>query len=328
MARLDYLRLAAPAPNPDPNAPSALAGVDPAQALPVDLHIGQLWRGDENWGSVGFRLRPIPDGLRLEQLTGQLRGLSFEGIGNAPASLTWTRRDGVHHSRFDGRLAVTDLGLVMQRWNYERAITSERGRLDAAVAWAGSPDEIALKRLDGEASVRIDDGRFLKASGSATGALKVVGIFNFANLVRRLRLDFSDLFRDGIAFDRIDGGFKIEGGVVTTARPLQIDSPSSQFRLSGQLDFNTDLAAMELVATLPLASNLPWVAAIAGGLPAAAGVYLASKLFGEQVDRYASAVYDVTGPWRDPKVKFRRIFDADSQAGKRAPASKRAQQRE
>src|SRR5690606_12424366 len=97
-------------------------------------------------------------------------------------------------------------------------------------------------------------------------------------------------------------------------RPLRIESPSSQFRLAGQLDFNTDQAAMELVATLPLASNLPWVAAIAGGLPAAAGVYLASKLFGEQVDRYASAVYDVTGPWRDPKVKFRRIFDADSLA--------------
>lgn len=71
---------------------------------------------------------------------------------------------------------------------------------------------------------------------------------------------------------------------------------------------------MDLVVTLPLASNLPWVAALAGGLPAAAGVYIASKLFSEQVDRYSSAVYHVEGDWRDPTIRFRRMFDEAEEA--------------
>jgi uncharacterized protein YhdP len=66
---------------------------------------------------------------------------------------------------------------------------------------------------------------------------------------------------------------------------------------------------MELVATLPVASNLPWLAALTGALPAAAGLYVASKVFENQFDKFSSAAYAVTGPWSDPQVKFRRVFD-------------------
>ena len=66
---------------------------------------------------------------------------------------------------------------------------------------------------------------------------------------------------------------------------------------------------MELVATLPVVSNLPWIAALAGGLPTAAGVYVASKIFQEQVDRLSSAKYSVKGDWNNPELKFDRVFD-------------------
>ena len=66
---------------------------------------------------------------------------------------------------------------------------------------------------------------------------------------------------------------------------------------------------MELIATLPLASNLPWIAALAGGLPTAAGIYVASLLFEDQVDRFSSATYRVEGDWNNPDLTFRRVFD-------------------
>ena len=71
-----------------------------------------------------------------------------------------------------------------------------------------------------------------------------------------------------------------------------------------------------LVATLPVATNLPWVAAIVGGLPAAAGVYLTSKLVEEQVDRLSSISYTIAGDWDDVEVRVDQIFaeslDAES----------------
>lgn len=312
-AHLEYLHLDAPAAGGAAAAAAAATGlkdVDPTKAIALNLRVDHLWRGREDWGWVDFQLRPIADGLQLQQLTGQLRGVSIGPRSDKqPANLTWLRLPGGDRSHFDGRLAVEDIGAVMQRWGYEKVILSKRGQVDAEFDWPGQPDQITRQSAAGSAELEFDDGRFLKASGSTTGALKVVGIFNFANLLRRLQLDFSDLFRNGISFDQIEGGFTLQKGIATIAKPLQIQSPSSRFRLVGQVDFNTDQTDMELVATLPVAGNLPWVAALAGGLPAAAGVYVASKLFENQVDKFSSAVYDIKGPWTDPEVKFRRIFD-------------------
>jgi len=63
-----------------------------------------------------------------------------------------------------------------------------------------------------------------------------------------------------------------------------------------------------LVATLPVGTNLPWVAAVLGGLPAAAGVYVTGRLFRRQVDQLSSLSYRVTGPWDDPKLEVDKIF--------------------
>ena len=41
--------------------------------------------------------------------------------------------------------------------------------------------------------------------------------------------------------------------------------------MAGEFDLGNETMEGRLVATLPVATNLPWVAAIVGGLPAAAG---------------------------------------------------------
>ena len=64
--------------------------------------------------------------------------------------------------------------------------------------------------------------------------------------------------------------------------------------------------------TLPVSNSLPWLAAIAGGLPAAVGVYVASKVLEKQVNSFTTLVYEVTGSRTDPQVRFQRLFDAQA----------------
>jgi uncharacterized protein YhdP len=54
-----------------------------------------------------------------------------------------------------------------------------------------------------------------------------------------------------------------------------------------------------------------------GGLPAAAGVYLTSKLVEKQVDRLSSISYEVTGSWDDVTVSVDKIFAAELKAKSR-----------
>src|SRR5690606_22280971 len=128
LVQLNYLRLSdpavAPMPEPDANRPSALAQFDPAQAIPIDVQIARLWRGDEDLGSISFQLRPIDHGLRLLNVSGTLRNVTLAQRDDRPTSLTWTRRDGVDHSAFGARLNVTDAADALRSWRYEPVLTS------------------------------------------------------------------------------------------------------------------------------------------------------------------------------------------------------------
>ncbi len=72
-----------------------------------------------------------------------------------------------------------------------------------------------------------------------------------------------------------------------------------------------ETAEAQLVATLPVATNLPWVVALLGGVPAAAGVYITSKIVQKQVDRLSSISYELTGPWDDINITVDKIFASE-----------------
>ncbi len=164
-----------------------------------------------------------------------------------------------------------------------------------------------MAQTTGSIDIAVDDGRFLQTSSATDGTLRVVGIFNLAAIVSRLSLDLSHLFQSGVAFDSIAGEMLFQDAKIEVPQ-MDVLGRSSRFQFAGLFDIPQKTMNGELVATLPVASNLPWIAALIGGLPAAAGVYLVSKVFTKQGDRFSSGVYSISCPWADPEISFERIF--------------------
>lgn len=310
---LDKLALPEPSGEADGESPLASINLDELETTDAYVAISDLSLGADHLGSLNFEILTAPGSIQLKNLGGYIRDMRI-GV-DSPAYLEWrSSGNGVQQSSFGGDIDFADLGSVLNKWNYERFIESTYGTARFAMSWPGSPDQFSLAESTGSMSLDIEKGRFLKASNTATGTLKVVGIVNLMNVVRRLRLDFSDVVSKGISFDRIKGTAHLADHQLYISDVLEVKSPSSRFHLRGSADLQAAELDMELVATLPVASNLPWIAALAGGLPAAAGVYVASKIFEDQVDRFSSAVYTVKGDWNDPNMKFKRVFD-DSKPG-------------
>jgi len=168
--------------------------------------------------------------------------------------------------------------------------------------------QLNLSGVDGRMSFEAADGRFLKTSGATEGTLRVVGILNLTEVVRRLSLDLSNVYKSGVPFDTLEGELSFQQGHIEVP-DIDVRSRSSRLQFAGMAETASRTVDGELVATLPIASNLPWLFALVSGLPAAAGVYVVSKLFDDQMDRFSSAVYRVDGSWADPEVSFERIFD-------------------
>jgi uncharacterized protein YhdP len=129
------------------------------------------------------------------------------------------------------------------------------------------------------------------------------------------RANVNQLFDPGLTFDKAKGVLALDGERVMI-NEFSIRNGGGRLDLGGNFDIASEVIDAELTVTLPLVENIPWVAALAGGLPIAAGAYLASRVFEDQVTRLSSGVYSVTGPLDTPEVKFLRVFDARRSAEK------------
>jgi hypothetical protein len=299
---LDYLDLA--------GLPGGDGGADFDAAYralrPLAIDILELRRDGERIGHLAFELDRDAEAIVARGIRGELFGL--KSLGEEGGVLRWAGGEGgAGATQFAIDVAFDDLGQVLVALGYAPTLVTDNGSASADLRWPGAPSALALGTLEGSVAVEARDGRVLEAKGSA-GALKVLSLLNLAEILRGLSL--SHMFESGIPFDRAASELRFRSGTVELPA-LTLRGAASAFEFSGV----TRLAAAEpsvegeLVVTLPVANNLPWVAALAGGLPVAAGVYVVSKVFEKQVKRMSSGVYEVSGPLGSPQVRLRRIFD-------------------
>lgn len=271
----------------------------------VDITLDQIYQADRYLGKLAFELRSRGDLLSAQSITGELANMSLPA--QRPGRLTW-RQGADSQSALQASLQFEDLGRTLEYFGYQRILETRSGRFDLDLRWPGAPQGFSLREGLGSMQVDIGSGSFLEAPSGATGALRVVSILNLADIVKRLSL--THMFESGIPFDSVNGEIFLHKGTIEVAQ-MRVEGGSS-FQFSGLSKVATQSLDGELIATLPVANNLPWVAALAASLPIAAGVFVVSKVFNKQMNRLSSAVYSIGGSWNDPEVKFDHIFDAST----------------
>lgn len=287
---------------------SFLSKLDLTRAIPIDFSAKEVSFGGQNFGEWSFHLEPVEQGIRLENIVANVRGMKI-GSKKEPAQFVWTQVEGANSSEFVGAISTGDIADVLQAWGQDKLMESRSAKFILATYWPGAPDEVELKSIEGTVTLDINDGSFVRgAEAGENPLLRLIALFNFDTLARRLRLDFSDLAKQGFAFDKVRGELNFAEGDINIASPLVVESTSSTMQLTGTIDMVDEKLDSDLIVTLPVASNLAVLTAMSAGLPAGVGVYLVSKLFKKQVDRVSSINYSVSGDWDDPSIKVRKVL--------------------
>ncbi len=279
------------------------------------VDIASIEKGGKTLGELHFELRSTPWDVRAAAISGRYAAL--EVPQDMPAELLW-RRGVPGSTSVSARLNFSDLGKVLQELGYDHILETEDGYFDVTLDWPGAPQDFALLGTGGRIGIDIDSGRFLDIKASTSGTLRVVSILNLTEIIRRLSL--SHMFESGVPFDDVKGEVMFHRGTIEVPS-IVVQGAASSFTFSGVSPIAERTLSGELVATLPVASNLPWVAALTAGLPVAAGVFVVSKVFENQMNKASSAVYSIGGSWDDPKIKFSRIFDTGNSRSKKLEPS-------
>ena len=299
-----------------PAATGSLADGQPLKldGLPaINFSVQKLRYDGRELGSLGFELRPEPNLLRFNQLSGELLGVRLGGEQRlsdsaAVSQLLWHYGGAEPTTAFTGSFATGDIAELSEQLGSEPIADSAEAYMAADVQWPGHPWQLHSQLLQGELAISLARGQFFSRSGGGEAALRAISLFNFANWLRRLQFDFSDVFGDNLAYNRLSGKLQFDRGSVALSPPLTAELPSGNMALAAKLNLFDKTIDGKLVATLPVATNLPWIVALVGGLPAAAGVYLTSKVMSKQLDRLSSISYTLAGPWEDVELSVDRVF--------------------
>lgn len=276
-----------------------------SRTLPdMDISIKQLVFDEKPPVEVAFDLRTNDEGSQIRNGKGNISEMTFAFDSDWDISTdgqsTWLKGE------LDGKGFET----LQKRFDLKGHLQAKRSHFDVNFEWDVAPMLANLTNLTGDVDVDLRDGRITQLDDKgATGALKIFGLLSTESLLRRLRLDFSDLYSSGVTFDKLQGTVHFDKGLITLKKPMIIEGPTSNFKLAGEIDLPNDTVDMSLVVTIPLTSNLPILSVLLGTAPHVAGIiYLADVLVGRQLDQLASVRYHISGTLSDPKMELDGLF--------------------
>ena len=281
---------------------------DPRSLRNMQFSVDKLLLGERQLGRAAFRLQAADDGLFVDQLYANLLGINI-GAENNPASMYWKYDGAEHYSNFNGTLQTTEISTVLNNFGLDEVIKSRDATFQSGLQWLGRPWEINRNSIAGQVTFELEKGIINQAAGGGANAfMRLVGLFNFGTWVRRLKLDFSDVFKKGLSYDKISGSLIFDRGTLSFPEPIVAKTPSGVIKMYGDINLINEQIDAQLVATLPVGTNLPWVAALAVNLPTAAGTWVISKIFKRQVNKLSSISYKIEGSWDDPDFEIEKVF--------------------
>ena len=174
---------------------------------PMKVNCQSCKLGRIDLGKVSFELaKTAEDTLLLKNFLASRKGASIKGQGQ------WLVQSDYSSTQLEGQLSIKDIEREMDGVGYASIIKDSGAELGFDVNWLGSLADFSVNNLNGAINTSFDDGYLADVPDKA----KVFSILSLQSLVRKLTLDFRDIFSDGMFYSSIKGNATIEQGIIYT----------------------------------------------------------------------------------------------------------------
>ncbi|RZI41252.1 TIGR02099 family protein [Herbaspirillum sp. HC18] len=235
--------------------------------------------------------------------TGREWRITKLSLTNADAELKatgkWTNRDGDNLSSLNYALNITDAGKLLERLGFANVLRGGKGKMEGDINWKGLPFTLDIPSMNGQFTLNLASGQFLKVDPAAA---KLLGVLSLQSLPRRLALDFRDVFSEGFAFDGVTASVNINQGVAKTDN-FKMRGLSATVLMDGTADITKEAQNLHVVVIPEINVG---AASVVYGLAVnpviGVGSFLAQLFLRDPLMKAFTFEYQVTGPWKDPAV--------------------------
>jgi len=232
-----------------PPAATSKATIDPRKLPPIAFTCTQCRVLNNNLGAVTLRTLPTEQGMQITQLMTQ------NDHGGVDLTGTWdTLPSETSRTMINGEVTSDDFGAFLDEFTFSTGIKDSAARFNFDLAWDNAPFDFAFADVNGSVDWSLSDGYITEISDKGS---RIFTLLSLDSLVRKLSLDFRDVFAKGFFYDKINGTMSIENGIAFTTDTV-VDGGAGEIDIAGY----SDLVNKELNYTVSFAPN------VTGNLPA------------------------------------------------------------
>ena len=118
------------------------------------------------------------------------------------------------YTKCDKRLAnVAGCSQMLKEYGVESGIKDSSAEVKFDISWPNAPMDFGFEALNGDVEWSLSDGYLTELSDQGS---RIFTLFSLNSLVRKLSLDFRDVFAKGFFYDDMGGTLKVVNGKAYT----------------------------------------------------------------------------------------------------------------
>jgi uncharacterized protein (TIGR02099 family) len=246
---------------------------------------------DNDLGKIDFDLSRSATGMKIDQVRLKNAHGLFYGSGD------WFLSNGQSSTRLKGEFSSSDFGAFLKDLKLDSGIKDSKASSKFDLSWRRAPYEFNFETLNGQIDWRLTDGYLTEVSDQGS---RIFSLLSLDSLVRKLKLDFRDIFSKGFFYDKINGSVQLENGTAYTQDTL-VDGGAGEITMEGYTDLNAQQLNYQIEFAPNVTSSLPVIVAwMVNPATALAALALDQMLTSAKV--ISNIKFSLTGTLDDPQL--------------------------
>ncbi|MBT3135435.1 TIGR02099 family protein [Alteromonas sp. ALT199] len=264
--------------------------IDPNTLPPIYFYCQSCSVHGIDLGEITLDIVKEDNGLAIRQL------LVRSDETNITATGSWKHVNGEIQSALNGTLTSPDVGQMLKEYDVESGIKDSSANVAFDINWPNAPMDFGFEHLNGNVEWSLSDGYLTELSDKGS---RIFTLFSLNSLVRKLSLDFRDVFAKGFFYDDMGGTLNIVDGKAYTD-DTEIDGGAGEIEITGFTDLNTGGLNYNVSFAPNVTGNLPFLVYFLATPPTAlAALAIDQVLTSAKV--ISNVNYRVTGTIKEPK---------------------------
>ncbi|MCC5855842.1 MAG: TIGR02099 family protein [Idiomarina sp.] len=262
------------------------------EQLPAFEFICRICRYDGgDFGRVTLGFDPTREGEQLRHLRMLKSGHRMNLDGG------WRIQDGRVTSRLKGEFFSNNISALLAEWGTDSVVRDSDTRVDLDLNWQGYLSDFNRATLSGDVEFRLGAGYLRDVSD---GGARLFSLLSLDSLVRKLTLDFRDIFARGMFFSSLRGDINIELGELTTEN-TRMNGAAGDLEVRGGTNLVTETLDYHLTFAPKVTSSLPVLLAFMVNPPSGIAALLLDRML-HDAQVITRLQYRVTGTMDEPVI--------------------------